>query len=84
MKQIFRTDFTKRDKIINLGGFSGALICFLTGCYIGTSHELTELTTEALQEFNHWMMISDCFMVVGYIVTAALCIYNGSSRYRKQ
>ena len=84
MKQIFRTNFTKRDKIINVGGLSGALVCFLIGWYIGMHHELTELTAAAWQEFNRWMMISDCFMAAGFILIAVVCIYNLVQNMKKE
>ena len=76
MKQIFRKDFTKRDKMIDIGGLGGALMCFLLGWYIRMKHELNELTTEAWQEFRHWVFVSDCFMVAGFVLICAVCIYN--------
>ena len=76
MKQIFRKDFTRRDKIIDIGGLGGALVCLLLGWYIRASNELTELTTEAWQEFRHWIFISDCFMIAGSILVCVVCIYN--------
>ena len=76
MKQIFRKDFTKRDIIIDSGGIGGALVCLLLGWYIRASNELTELTTEAWQEFRHWVFISDCFMIAGSILVCVVCIYN--------
>ena len=84
MKQIFRTDFTKRDIIVSLGGLGSALVCFLIGWYIGVNHELTELTAEAWQEFRHWALISDCFMVVGFVLTAAVSIYNSVQNMKKE
>ena len=76
MKQLFRKDFTKQDKIIDIGGLGGALMCFGLGWYIRINHELTELTTEAWQEFRHWAFVSDCFMVVGFILVCIVCIHN--------
>ena len=84
MKQIFRTNFTKRDKIINFGGLGSALVCFLIGWYIGINHELTELTAAAWQEFRHWALISDCFMTAGFILIAVVCIYNLVQNMKKE
>lgn len=76
MKQIFRREFTKRDKIIDIGGIGGALVCFLLGWYVKMNNQLTELTTEAWQEFRHWVFVGDCFMVAGSIFVCVVCIYN--------
>ena len=76
MKQIFRKNFTKRDKIIGIGGIGGALVCFLLGWHISVTNELTELTTEAWQEFRHWAFVGDCFIAVGFILVSVVCIYN--------
>ena len=84
MKQIFRTNFTKRDKIINVGGLSGALVCFLIGWYIGMHHELTELTEVAWQEFRHWALISDIFITVGFVLIMVVCIYNLVQNMKKE
>lgn len=76
MKQIFRRDFTKQDKIVSFGGLGSALVCFLIGWYIGLNHELTELTAEAWQEFRYWAFISDCFIAAGSILVSIVCVYN--------
>lgn len=82
--KFFRKGLTKRDKIVMLGGLGGALVCFLLGGYISVSHELIELTTEALQEFHHWMLISDCFMAAGFVLAMMVCIYNLIQNLKKE
>ena len=84
MKQIFRINFTKRDKIINIGGLGSALLCFLAGWYIGMNHELTELTAVAWKEFRHWALIRDSFMTVGFILIVIVCIYNLVQNMKKE
>ncbi|MDO4530538.1 MAG: hypothetical protein Q4C06_01040 [Bacillota bacterium] len=75
MKKIFRTEFTKRDKTISIGGIGGALVCFLLGIYIKHSHVLQEISAEAWQEFSRWHLIGDCFIGMGFILCACVSVY---------